>query len=119
MRATKCAAAPSFETHRTVGKGRLCDAPQDEADTMQGTLTNDLVQFLGVLRPAEPAHDRATHHPVLVLLGEERQFLGEMGDALLVGEFRESVDAGGEVRAPETPARPEAVEHPLDVVGEV
>src|SRR5579862_6239681 len=29
-------------------------------------------------RPAEPPHDGAAHHPVLVLLGQERQLLGEM-----------------------------------------
>jgi hypothetical protein len=27
-----CVSTSSFETHRTVGKGRLCDAPQDEVD---------------------------------------------------------------------------------------
>src|SRR5262245_66662490 len=41
-----------------------------------------------ISRPTEPPHDRATHHPVLVLLGQERQLLGEVGDALLVGEIR-------------------------------
>jgi len=28
-----CVPTSSFETHRTVGKCRLCDAPQDEVDT--------------------------------------------------------------------------------------
>src|SRR5262245_4189541 len=47
-------------------------------------------------RPAEPPHDGAAHYPVLVVLGEERQLLGEMRDALLIGEVREAIDAGGE-----------------------
>src|SRR6516164_1459173 len=29
----RCAPTSSFETHRTVGKRRLCDAPQDEVGT--------------------------------------------------------------------------------------
>src|SRR6516162_9067251 len=37
-------AAWSFETHRTVGKCRLCDAPQDEADTRHPYLLVDFLQ---------------------------------------------------------------------------
>src|SRR5437588_10764902 len=53
------------------------------------------------LRPTEPAHDRAAHHPVLVVLGQERQLLGKVSDALLVGKVREAIDAGSEIGAPE------------------
>ena len=62
------------------------------------------------LSPPQPPHDGAAHHPVLVLLGQERQLLGEVSDALLVGEVGETVDAGGEVGAPEAAARAEGVE---------
>src|SRR6266852_5605164 len=70
-------------------------------------------------RPAEPPHDRATHDPVLVLLRQKRQFLSEVGDALLVSKLGKAVDAGGEVGAPETAARAESVKHALNVIGQV
>src|SRR5437899_11219315 len=69
-------------------------------------------------RPAEPPHDGAAHHPVFVVLGQERQLLGEMGNALLIGEAGEAVDAGGEVGAPEAAARSEGVDYALEMIGE-
>jgi hypothetical protein len=33
-----CVSTSSFETHRTVGKCRLCDAPQDEVDRQRPTI---------------------------------------------------------------------------------
>src|SRR5215468_235121 len=68
---------------------------------------------------AEPPHDRAAHDPVFVLFRQKRQLLGEVGDALLVRKFREPVDAGGKVGAPETAARTEGVVHALNVIDQV
>src|SRR5262245_60352667 len=70
----------------------------------------------GGSRPAQPLQDGAAHHPVLVALGEERQLLGEVGDALLVGG---AVEAVGHVGAPIAALRPEGLEQPLDVRGEI
>ena len=58
MRAAQCAATSSFETHRTFGKRRLCDAPQDEVD-------------IGVVRNSGEAidvavGDRTQQHSVMV-----------------------------------------------------
>src|SRR5258707_15771617 len=33
---------------------------------------------IALSRPPEPPHDCATHHPILVLLGQERQLLGKV-----------------------------------------
>jgi hypothetical protein len=41
--------------------------------------------------PLQPGQDRASYHPVLVILREETQLLGEMGDALAVGRFGKRV----------------------------
>src|SRR5262245_23655712 len=54
--------------------------------------------------PPQPLEDRAAHHPILVLLGEEIQLLGEMGDALAIGGLGERMS---EVGAPVAAARPE------------
>src|SRR5215471_1349565 len=75
--------------------------------------------WIAFSRPTEPPHDGPTHYPVLVLFRQKRQFLGEVRDALLVCKFREAVDTGGEVGAPETAARPEYIEHTLDVIGQI
>src|SRR5258708_8792411 len=65
--------------------------------------------WIAFSRPAEPPHDGAAHYPVLVLFRQKRQFLSEVGDALLVSKLGEAVDAGGEVGAPKTAARAESV----------
>jgi len=55
---TMRAAAPqvvptsSFETHRTVGKGRLCDAPQDEVSTHCGGSVKAAIAFTLAEAPA-------------------------------------------------------------------
>ena len=36
-------------------------------------------------RPLQALQDRAAHHPVLVALGEEGEFFGELADALANG----------------------------------
>src|SRR5262245_15919540 len=59
------------------------------------------------LRPAEPLHDGAAHHPVLVVLRQEIELLGEMRDALAVGGLGERV---GHVGAPVAALRPERLE---------
>src|SRR5207244_9933722 len=41
------------------------------------------------LCPLQPFADGATHHPVLVALGQEGQLLGAMGDALAPGHAGE------------------------------
>src|SRR5882757_3579039 len=80
-----------------------CTSPKVAQSGHSSFRENKAIRLRFVLsRPAEPPHDGASHHPVLILLGQERQFLGEMGDALLIGEAREAVDAGGDVGAPET-----------------
>src|SRR5262249_33819203 len=41
--------------------------------------------------PLKPREDCASHHPVLVILRQKTQLLGEMGDALAVGRLGERV----------------------------
>src|SRR5262249_56457782 len=60
-----------------------------------------------VLLPSQPCQDRAAHHPVLVLLRQEVQLLGEMRDPLPVGGFFEGV---GEVGSPVAAAWAEGIE---------
>src|SRR5207237_2710885 len=63
------------------------------------------VPFSGPLQTLE---DRASHHPVLVALREEAQFLREMGDALAVGGFGKRVR---QVGPPVAALRAVGVEH--------
>src|SRR5947199_863054 len=68
----------------------------------------------GLLRsgPLQPLEDRASHHPVLVALREEAQFLREMGDALAVGGFGKRVR---QVGSPVAALRAVGVEQAADV----
>src|SRR4030095_5919026 len=45
----------------------------------------------GISGPLQSLEDRASHHPVLVALRQEAQFLCEMGDALAVSRLGERV----------------------------
>ena len=45
----------------------------------------------GRLRPSQTREDRPSHNPVLVVLRQEAQFFGEMGDALAVAGLGERV----------------------------
>ena len=58
--------------------------------------------------PLQPREDRASHHPVLVALGQEAQLFGDMGDALPPGRPRELV---GQVGSPVAALRPVGVEY--------
>src|SRR5204863_4898817 len=67
-------------------------------------------------RPVQACQDRLAHHPILVLLGQEFQFLGEVRDALLIGRFGERV---GQVGAPVAAPRTEGIEAALQVLRHV
>src|SRR5438128_2608498 len=62
------------------------------------------------LIPVQSCQDRLAHHPILVLLGQEAQLLGELLDALAVGGLRHRV---GELGAPVAAARAVGVEAAL------
>jgi hypothetical protein len=64
------------------------------------------------LGPAQARQYGLSHDPVLVVLGQERQLLGEMGDALFVGSFAVSV---GYVGAPVASFWSIGIEQTLDV----
>src|ERR1017187_2447197 len=64
------------------------------------------------LCPAQPSEDRASHDPVLVLLGHEVEFLGKVGDALPVRGFGERIR---DVGAPVAASRTVRVEHSAQV----
>src|SRR5262245_56703788 len=51
----------------------------------------EIVMDSSASRPFQPGEDRESHHPVLILLGEEIERLGEMGDALAIGRRGERV----------------------------
>ena len=67
-------------------------------------------------RPVQARQDRLAHHPVLILLGEEAQLLGEVLDALPIGRFRQRV---GQIGPPITAPRAEGVEAALQVLRHV
>src|SRR5262249_45213498 len=61
------------------------------------------------LGPVESRDNGASHDPILVLLRQERQFLGEMGNALTV---RSPVETVGDVGPPIAALRAISVEQP-------
>src|SRR6516162_8475084 len=68
------------------------------------------------LGPAETRENGASHDPIFVLLGQERQFLSEVGNALLVGGLGEAV---GDIGPPIATLRTVGVEQPAYVRGEI
>src|SRR6266566_3106354 len=68
------------------------------------------------LGPAKARENGATHDPIFVLLGQERQLLGEMGNALLVGGLGEAI---GDIGPPTATLRTVCIEQPADVGGEI
>src|SRR5207245_1843808 len=63
--------------------------------------SKSLACSLAASSPSKARQDRASHDPVLVLLRQKAQFLGEMRDSLPVGGLAEGV---GEVRFPSSSA---------------
>src|SRR5262249_39122716 len=68
------------------------------------------------LGPAEARENGAAHDPIFVLLRQERQLLGEMGNALLVGGLDEAI---GDIGPPIATLRTVCVKQPADVGGEI
>src|SRR5262245_13474427 len=68
------------------------------------------------LGPAEARENGAAHDPIFVLLRQERQLLGEMGNALLVGGLDEAI---GDIGPPIATLRTVCVKQPADVGGEL
>src|SRR5689334_20835718 len=66
--------------------------------------------WLRRLRPLQLLKDGAAHHPILVLLRQERQLFREMRDAVLVAALLQRL---GDIGLPMAALGPERLEHAL------
>src|SRR6266403_5789081 len=69
-----------------------------------------------VLRPSKAGQDRPSHNPLLVLLRQKAEFVGEMRDSLQIRRLRECV---GEVGTPVATPWAKSIETALEMLGHV